>query len=343
MNGVVPPLLIIGDPETLLEIVQVRDPKADPDNVAHYRHMPSEAFRFLAQRGDRALESYSHRPFRELFGMDNQPLFRYVHDFWRGNNTWTELCKVYKLESRVAWQPKITGKSVKFFADLWEAWLGRVVWEQELWNEENEDVEPFVRCLLLLRYGPVVEHYSTRCRLDRTAKEFPVILSQDQVTTTVVNSKDDLIVKYVASPAEGADIYSFGYLARMCEENDQGRRLLIFARERNAAVAKLIAYAGAGYRCLLSRNFADRKVDKLIYRLLLRHIPPPRPLSARIYTTSWRRLGYILRPLYPQNLLALFTTIFEIYDARPVTKPIHTKTSQDYSTAKYFPHKPRTS
>jgi hypothetical protein len=282
MNGVVPLLPIIADPDSLLAIIQVHDPGVDPENFSMYRYVPSEAFRFLAHRGDRALETYSHRPFRELFGPDNLPLFRYVQDFWRGNNTWVELCKVYKLEGRVAWRPKITWKSIKFFADLWEAWLGGVVWEQELWGE-NEVVESFLRSLLLLRYGPVIELYSTRLWIDRPATKFPITLSQDQVTITIVDSNDDVIVKYITKPTERAKPYTFGYLARMCE--DKGCRLSIFARERAVAVSKLIAYARAGYRGLRSWNFADDKVDKLI-RLLARRIPRVRPLSAAIYTTS---------------------------------------------------------
>jgi hypothetical protein len=154
----------------------------------------------LSRHGDHGLRNLSDRICARLFSSS----FAYsIGDDWNGSENWRSVSAAYQINRYVGWVPSDLGKATfkeskkeRFWGDIWDGWWGSLFRERELWLENVEDMESFLRHLIHLKYADLIELYSTRYLVDHSETEVKESLNSS-ITVQPIQSDEGPLAKDV--------------------------------------------------------------------------------------------------------------------------------------------------
>ena len=198
----------------------------------------------------------------ELFGPNSRMIEQFLSANWASNRTWQELAMFYRLDEYVGWFPKSLrdGDDVenrdKFWADIWEAWWACCFSEREIWGDDVDDLDSFLRRLIELKYWTLVKRYSTKLEFDQESSiHHHVNVDQseqvhiDEVWTTHAD------IRQCLGPVLDDQTKDFlGYLGTL------GPDISSYSQEWDVAVSIALFYSKHGCKGTFAKSFSTKIV-----------------------------------------------------------------------------------
>jgi hypothetical protein len=189
---------------------------------------------------------------------------------WVSNRNWILLAVSYRLDRYVYWAPskhlhllkagsnlavilwiipkkKSDDGSIKYWADIWEAWWDCIFWERILWNEDMEDIKSIFRQLIFYKYQKLLKYSSQNWTLASSEGVLNVTV-YDIMEIEVIRSYSEM-EEYLGSSNEQMEKIIFGYIAAL---NVNNRDIIVFAASKGDAVEKMIEFTNSGRSCLIT-------------------------------------------------------------------------------------------
>jgi hypothetical protein len=151
-------------------------------------------FRDLELIGDAYLLWQARIQLRKICGEENWHLVKLLEEHAKGNTLLVQIGKHYMLDEWVQTRP--SAKRLKDWADLVEAWIGAVIKERLLGDEDDrlEELGLFIEQIWRLRYRGLKDYFIGICNVKKKGGNYDVEIVGER---TVAAPGDELMARIV--------------------------------------------------------------------------------------------------------------------------------------------------